>query len=308
MQGITFRTVSAPLNEDGIHDPRDVAVAANANFYFENRAGQGGASQEVTFYDIVYDGGKYACGSGLGSPIPPANDGNPPSPTNAGAFSGNCSEVSWIKCKFMNAYQGTATGQYNALANMFWDVEYENNGVTCGYPAAWSGGDLNDPDSWTWAQGPSTRCHVGGTFSILKAKINGTTRKEHGFNAGASGCARYFAEVVSNTAIMAIWWNSTAYYTCVYDQCTFNFPNPPANLNPTFGSTSRIHSNAKNDKLNFHHGGEGGPLFLNSWVSPNFNYELRDPKTGYKNYGKPNGPFGEPQVLFLNPRKKKKIK
>lgn len=138
VQGITFRT--AP----GTQGP---APGGEAAFALENAQGVGHASQEVSFYDVVFDGGAYGLGIGLES----------------GA---QCSENLMVDVAFRNAGHGLAIGSYNALANLVYRGRFVDNRISMGH-----------------AEGALS----GGTWAVLGATVRGTRERDLSVRNSASG-------------------------------------------------------------------------------------------------------------------------
>ena len=137
IQGIAFRT--APYDPTERHPIREPAFA------LENVPGVGRATQEVMFYDVVFDGGRAALAIGLESRT-------------------QCSENMMIHSEFKNARYGLAVGSMNAIANLVYGGLFRDNQTTMGHDAdaSWQGG--------TWAvYGATVRGTRGAELELEKS-------------------------------------------------------------------------------------------------------------------------------------------
>lgn len=132
VQGMTFRTSSSGME---------------AAFALENAEGVGHATQAISFYDVGFEGGRYALGIGLES-------------------KSQCSENLLVDVEFRNAGFGLAVGGYNALANLVYRGSFIDNEIAMGHPA----------DTLS-----------GGTWAVLGARVRGTRDKDLEFRNSANG-------------------------------------------------------------------------------------------------------------------------
>jgi len=139
IQGITFQT--RPYRRS---DPSPVREAA---FALENTPGVGPSSQGISFYDVRFDGGRYALGIGIESPQ-------------------QCSENLLVDATFEHAHIGLAVGAYNALSNTVYRGRFDVNDITMGQPE---------------------RGLAGGTWLVLGATVRGTRDRELNLRSTASG-------------------------------------------------------------------------------------------------------------------------
>lgn len=130
VQGLTFRTRA--------YDPKRKSTAWEPAFALENKRGVGPATQDVSFHDVVFDGGSHALAIGVESPE-------------------QCSENLLVDAHFEHAHVGLAVGAYNALANIVMRGRFHDNDITLGHPE----------------DGLS-----GGTWMVLGAHVRGTRDRE----------------------------------------------------------------------------------------------------------------------------------
>ncbi len=137
-QGMAYATIQGLRFETRAYDPARERSAIEPAFALEYERAIGPASQGVSFYDIVFDGGSSAIAIGVESPE-------------------QCSENVFVDASFRNGRFGLAVGAYNALANIVYRGSFENNDVSMGHP--------DDALS-------------GGTWMVLGARIRGTRDRD----------------------------------------------------------------------------------------------------------------------------------
>jgi len=139
IQGITFKT--SAYEGEARNRLREAA------FSLEHASGSKPASQEVIFYDVRFDGGRYGLGIGLDSET-------------------QCSENLMIDTEFRNAGHGMAVGSYNALANLVYGGRFIDNDTAIGHVA---------------------EKRSGGTWAVLGADVSGTRDHDFSFFNSAAG-------------------------------------------------------------------------------------------------------------------------
>jgi hypothetical protein len=146
-QGIAQATIEGLTFQATPFDRSNPGRVTEAAFALENDPKVGHATQGVSFYDVVFDGGRQALGIGLES-------------------RSNCSENLIVDGVFRNAHVGLAIGSYNALANLVYRGSFENNDIAMGH------------DEQTLS---------GGTWAVLGAKVRGTHLRDIALRNSAGG-------------------------------------------------------------------------------------------------------------------------
>jgi hypothetical protein len=110
IQGISF------LN-DAYDSKKRLPSVPTVSLEYNEKAKGAFATQEISFYDCSFSGGKYAVAVGLDT-------------TKMG------SENMFVNSKFENANYGLAIGSYNALNNIVYNSTFSNNAISVGHDSS----------------------------------------------------------------------------------------------------------------------------------------------------------------------------
>jgi hypothetical protein len=172
IQGITFKTWAY---QGG--DPQ--AVNFNLEFYPGYIA-----SQDNNFYDVGFDGGFIAFGTGVTAPT-----------------GGNCSATTIFRGQMKNAHIGFASGHFNALANGVYDSVLTNNDYALG--------------SWT---NDVTNMPPGGTFYAYNSVTQGTRVQDSLFAGSANGSTWYYNNWVTDAPLFFVTAPTAAGWPIMYEK------------------------------------------------------------------------------------------